>query len=54
MKHGSVSELVTVCKQLAPNLLNAKVDVSYISIHIESDPPVFPLSPRGGNFKGDD
>ena len=32
-KHGFVSELVTVCKQLAPNLLNAKVDVSYIYIY---------------------
>lgn len=34
MKHGFVSELVTACKQLAPNLLNAKVDVSYIYIYI--------------------
>lgn len=34
MKRGFVFELVTVCKQLAPNLLNAKVDVSYIYIYI--------------------
>lgn len=49
MKHGFVSELVTACKQLAPNLLNAKVDVSYIYIYYIIITR-FSATPGGGGY----
>lgn len=43
-----VLELVTICKQLAPNLKRARMDVSYIYLYIERVPARFSGTPGGG------
>ena len=47
-----VFELVTICKQLAPNLKRARMDVSYIYLYIERVPARFSATPGGYPSQG--